>query len=259
MPHSIQRHSSSKPILLDVVTPEQLRSILERRELTLRKRFQTVYNRMEETRDRLVRTDFGVPTGENADNRGGAGSDDPVLGESAEPGDETESQRTFSPERIAARRRLRIVGALQNVEQASHETIGVGAAFEDIREELINNRIDSEELTSRLKDGISDPLRYVGQQLLPGLQKQIEQLRVDADNQTAGPAQLRQVPAQLRQVIVEADAVLVEMKQILGRMAELETYNEVVELLQGIIQDQGDLNLKTRDQRRKDIRGLLED
>ena len=174
-----------------------------------------------------------------------------MLGESAEPGDKTESQRTFSPERIAARRRLRIVGALQNVEQASHETIGVGVAFEDIREELINNRIDSEELTSRLKDGISDPLRHVGQQLLPGLQKQIEQLRVDADNQTADPAQLRQV-------VVVADVVLVEMERILGRMMELETYNEVVELLQGIIQDQGDLNLKTRDQRRKDIRGLLE-
>ena len=246
---------SSQRFLLDVVTPEQLRTILDRREWTLRQRFRTVYNRMEETRDRLARTDFGVSTPENADKPGGAEpgdpvADDPDLSNIAEPGDGAVPQRNFSPERIAARRKLRIVGALQNVEQASHETIGVGKAFEDIREELINNRIDSTELTSRLKDGISDPLRHVGQQLLPGLQKLIEQLRVDADNQTAGPAQLRQA-------VSEADIVLVEMKKILDRMIELETYNEVVELLQGIIQDQGDLNLKTKQQRKTNIRGLL--
>ena len=254
---------SSQRFLLDVVTPEQLRSILERRELTLRQRFKTVYNRMTETRDRLSRIDFGVPTPEIADNRGGPQGEHPEdtaaepgdrveTEDSAEPGDEAEPKREFSPERVLARRRLRIVGALQNVEQAAHETMGVALAFDDIREELINNRIDTEELTSRLKEGISDPLRRIGKELLPGLQIQIEQLKTQANDARAGPAQLRQVTS-------EADMVLVEMKQILDRMLELESYNEVVEMLHGIIKDQDNLNEKTKQRRKNEVRRLLEE
>ncbi|MFV2070301.1 MAG: hypothetical protein ACC645_25320 [Pirellulales bacterium] len=46
---------ASQIFLLDVVTGDQLRSILERRELMLRRRFETLYGEMMETRDLLGR------------------------------------------------------------------------------------------------------------------------------------------------------------------------------------------------------------
>jgi hypothetical protein len=56
-----------------------------------------------------------------------------------------------------------------------------------------------------------------------------------------------------------ADGVLVRMQQILDRMLELESYNEVVALLRGIIDDQQTLNDRTKQQQADRLRDLLED
>ena len=46
---------SGEQWLLDVVTPEQLRALLESRELVLRQRFESIMQEMTETRDVLAR------------------------------------------------------------------------------------------------------------------------------------------------------------------------------------------------------------
>jgi hypothetical protein len=51
--------------------------------------------------------------------------------------------------------------------------------------------------------------------------------------------------------------VLVEMQQILDRMLELESYNEVVGLLRGIIEDQETLNERTKQQQSERIQELF--
>ena len=56
-----------------------------------------------------------------------------------------------------------------------------------------------------------------------------------------------------------ADGVLVQMQQILDRMLELESYNEVVGLLRGIIDDQQKLNERTKQQQTDRIKDLFED
>ena len=59
----------SQRYVLDVVTPEQLRSILEARELLLRRRFETIVQELTETRDGLVRIDLAAaaaPAGKDA-------------------------------------------------------------------------------------------------------------------------------------------------------------------------------------------------
>ena len=50
--------SSSERWILDVVTPEQLRTMLESRELVLRQRFDGMMQEMTETRDVLARLEF---------------------------------------------------------------------------------------------------------------------------------------------------------------------------------------------------------
>ena len=45
-----------------------------------------------------------------------------------------------------ALRRVQTERVLQNSERSAHETLALAVAFDDIREELINNRVDTEEL-----------------------------------------------------------------------------------------------------------------
>jgi hypothetical protein len=49
------------------------------------------------------------------------------------------------------------------------------------------------------------------------------------------------------------------MKQVLDRMLELETYNEVVALLRGIITDQDEINRRTKERQKDRLRTLLEE
>jgi hypothetical protein len=56
-----------------------------------------------------------------------------------------------------------------------------------------------------------------------------------------------------------ADEILVEMREVLDRMLELETYNEVVALLRGIITDQDEISRKTKQRQKEQLPGLEEE
>jgi hypothetical protein len=130
------------------------------------------------------------------------------------------------------------------VQRTAHETLGVAAAFDEIREELINNRIDNEEVKRRLEGEIAQPLKNIGQQLVPALEESLGELKQEIGNPAAAEPKLAIV---LRQ----SDEVLVAMQQVLDKMLELEDYNEVIELLRGIIEEQQQLNERTQRRRRE--------
>ena len=196
--------------MLDVVTNSELRALLEKKELALRQRFESIFEKMAATRELLDRIDPGKkPTSEPSEDS--AGADDP--------------QRSWQ------RDRLRVSGSLQNVVQLSYETLGVADGFEAIVGELVNNRVDSEELTERLQTGIAAPLREIGGELMPQFEQQLQQLQNAIDRQDLQKELFAE--AQTR-----GDMVLDAMQQVLDRMLELESYNELVELLRGIVADQ---------------------
>ncbi len=234
---------SSQRFVLDVVTPDQLRSMLESRELMLRRRFETIYAELTETRDLMARVEFSSATEAEADDEAG---DEAEAADEQPEGAESEAQRQL------ARRQVRLVRALQNVQRSAHETLAVATAFDDIYAEMVNNRIDTEDLKTRLQDTISAPLKEVGGPKMQQLTETLEKLNKQAGDEEAGPQTQRAALAQ-------ADEVLVEMKQILDRMLELESYNEVMEMLRAILNEQDELNEKTDQKRKSKLRNLLED
>lgn len=274
---------SSQRWLLDVVAPEHLRAMLEARELALRQRFAAIIEEVQETRDSMGRVEFSPPPS-GASRMGG----DPLpLGEGrregeltapargrqvnppsppaplpasgatgaspkgAEPGDKPESHQQPSAQRLAELRLTRVQRALQYSHKNASETLGVADAFSDIREELINNRIDSEELNRRLKEGIADPLRDIAQRMFPDLDRLLEQLLKDIDDARAGPAGRDQA---IRQI----DAILAAMRQVLDRMVELEDFNEAIERLRSIIQEQEKLGDLIKQRHKQKLRDLME-
>jgi hypothetical protein len=237
---------ASQRFLLDVVTPSELRRLLENRELGLRQRFEAIYEKMVSTRELLERIDLAAAA-QDADDNASEPGDSAPAGESSGP------SATAAADRIRQRDHSRITGAQQSATQLAFETAGVAEGFDDIVAELINNRVDTEELKERLEQGIAEPLKEVSGELLPRLEERL------AAVQQAYEAKIPSAAEPLARAKADADAVVEAMKAVLDRMLELESYNELVELLRGIVNDQRQLKEQTQQQQREKLRGLLEE
>jgi hypothetical protein len=153
---------------------------------------------------------------------------------------------------LRERDNLRIAGIDQNVTQLSYETFGIAEGFEDIVTELANNRIDTEELTQRLGRDIAEPLRIVAGELMPELQKRVQLLpEALAGGEGAEKS--------LTDAVIQADLVVEAMQKVLDRMLELESYNELVDLLRSIVDEQKKLNEETKVRHREKLRSLLDE
>ena len=220
--------ASSERFQLDVVSPESLRATLESRELNLRQRYETIISEVTETRDSLGATS---------------------------PAEETPATKADKPEPAEAGgpslSRLRIERARQNAEKNAQETLGVATAFDEIREELINNRVDTEELKIRLKDQIADPLRVIGEPMFSAWDGRLKALHEQLDTPAAEAAR--------GLAVAQADAILVEMARVRDKMLELESFNEAIEMLRSIIDSEKTLQEQVRERQKRKVRDLLED
>jgi hypothetical protein len=241
--------------LLDVVTPEQLRAMLEARELVLRQRFEQLLQEMTETRDLLSRMQFAsdkpadgphpnpLPKGE------GTGARPAKKAAGAEPGEE---ETVDSPERQRDLRFLRVQGALTNCRKGAPEISAIAESFDDICKQLVNNRIDTPELTKRLKGRIADPLHRLADKMFPDLDRRLDELQSLLDDAKQAPA-LRDGAQQ------QAEAILLAMRTIRDSMIELEDFNEAVELLRSIAEAQKKLHEQTEKRHKEKVRDLLKE
>jgi hypothetical protein len=124
--------------------------------------------------------------------------------------------------------------------RAAGETAELAEAFRGIRLEFDNNQLITPELEARLIEQIADPLASLAQQDLPAL----------AAACRAGTSR----PELVRQ----ADSVLARMRAVLDKMMELESFNEVVELLRGMIRTQEQIRSDTLEQQKRRAREALE-
>jgi len=113
--------------------------------------------------------------------------------------------------------------------------------------ELVNNRIDSPELQTRLKGQIADPLHAIAKTRFPELDKRLTSL-TDA---LAGTDDGRKT-ARL-EVQKQYDVILGELQQVKAKMLELETFNEALDLLRGIITDQKQVTEETKKQNKGSV------
>ncbi|HTU25849.1 MAG TPA: hypothetical protein VMF30_10650 [Pirellulales bacterium] len=243
--------------VLDVVTPEQLRSMLEARELLLRRRFETIVQELTESRDALARIDLAPPATKEVDKpKEGEKPKEKEAQDAAQPAAEkspaVDPNAPSAAERLSTLRRVQAERALQNCQRSADETLGLAAAFDSIREELINNRVDTEELKLRLKEGIADPLRGICSDQFPELERRLQTFQAQLADPTAATAARDAAREQ-------ADAILVQMRQILDKMLELETFNEVLDLLRGIIDSQEQISRETKQKKKDKVKRLLDD
>jgi hypothetical protein len=238
---------SGERFLLDVVRPDQLLALLETRELNLRQRFETVLQEVTDTRDSLIELELG-----KSDVQAAPAADVPPIEPDGDQNEENEDADQKSPEARLQRNLLRVERAQQNSQKNAEETRGVAASFDGIRAELVNNRVDTEELRIRLKDRISDPLKQIVDTLFAEFDRRLadlkKQLAAGGNDEALG-----------KPAIEQADTMISAMRKVRDQMLELESFNEAVDLLREIIAAQEQVSEQTKKQRREKVRSLLED
>jgi hypothetical protein len=230
---------------LDVVTAEQLLAMLEVREVGLRRRFELILDEVTQMRDSLLRVKASLAPG------AASGTEPEDLRSDNEP-----EGQPLSPEQKAQReaelRLLRVQRAIQQSQKSVQEVLGVAAGFLDIREELINNRVDTEDRKNRLKEQIADPLNKTCAEEFPILDQRLAAAETLLRQGGAGVARDEAGPL-ADEAIDQANRVLTQLEEVLARMQDLETYNELLEIVRDLLKDQEKLKERTQQEQKRQL------
>ncbi len=231
--------SQTERLELEVVTPEELLIRLDRRELAERRRLEHVLDELTQTRDALIRVQneiLGIT---------------PAL----DPGERTPSQDASStaPEQGQGRldlRAIRVQQAIRQCQKSASEVLDIAQVLYAIREELINNRIDAEDRKSRLKELVADPLQKIGRERFPSWEQSLVQLEksIHLEQDAAQNADL---------AINSANQLLAELNQVLEAMLDIESYNELIEIVRNLIKEQERILDETKNARKQEALELL--
>ncbi|MDX1962348.1 MAG: hypothetical protein SFX18_04300 [Pirellulales bacterium] len=246
---------------LEVVSPETLAAMLEAREVALRQRFERIIEEFNITRDDLYAMQFTIrqkSTETDLDEleRGmteGAPGTENAAGTGTAP-TPAEQLEILSLERQELTNR-----SLEKLERSSFETLTVANAFLDILAEFENNRIGNEQIDQRLRQEIAQPLINIAEKIVPpattaqpvnsqreSLKELLEQFKAVINDPVAGPR--RQA-----ECVELADKILSEMRGVLDKMLELEDYNALLAKLRKLIEEQNQLNDKTRQEQKRQL------
>lgn len=223
----------SQKFSFKIVSNEELLSLLYQRELNLRRRFEQIIAEVKQTRADLIL------------HRSKA---DGVAKASAE---EKAKSSEISNAVIAS-----VIRSLHAIRKNSTETISVEESFQDIREELINNAVHTPQMLERIDEKIVKPLHSINTGDYPAVDESLGALKLLLDDS-------RDPLPGLDESIAQIGAMLDQMDTILKEMQRLETFQEAIELLKSIIDQQQQLEDRTKSERKKrriqELKGLSDD
>ena len=211
-----------------IVSPEDLLARLYDKELNLRLRFEQIIEETQRLRDDL---DKHLQKAQQREGLRGMPSTDPA-------GKETLAQLEIDVRACAERMLL--------LERKNHtECRSIELAFRDIREEMVNNRVDTASLLERIDDGILAPFTTLNSQSYPALDEHLGIFRLQEER--------KQDPRSEMEISLrELDGMLERMKQVLSVMQRRETVNELIKSLQDILDRQKKIRDETIKQQQRE-------
>ncbi len=227
---------------LTVVSAAELLQILEQLEVGQRKRLELIFNEVSDVREYLIRTrkqnqrsPIELQPGETS------ASASPDV---ADDSDQHTQQRNDLRKLFAQR-------AILQIDKSSKEIIGVAESFDDIRLQLINNRVDSEDRKIRLAKKIVAPLRQIPAGVMTELRAVVTQLEnalqpqmnESTDANTFG---LTESAIQL------TDKTLIAIDDVLSILVKYETQNELLDIVRRMIAEQEELLDQTKKLRQRE-------
>ena len=256
VPQAAHRALGQKYVF-NIVSEEELLSMLYVREINIRKRFEQIITEMKQTREVLKKA--RGQAGEAAKLRpvgrallpvepssGAAPQAEETTGKSTRPTADDEKLATLALALSSAADR-----SLQAVRKNSVETAGVETSFADIREELVNNAADTPLLLERLDGKIIGPLRRINGTDFPNADASLGLFKLALEKNTDPTGSMDEATDTLNAMIEKMELILVEMR-------ELAKFHEVVEQLKANIKAQQDLLDETKRKRKENAIKALE-
>ncbi|MDA1213999.1 MAG: hypothetical protein O2955_15900 [Planctomycetota bacterium] len=223
-------HSSRSQIFkFKIVSQEELMSLLYAKELNLRRRFEQIHIEVQQTKADLQQHRIRAIERQQL----------------ASLAEKTDDQRKLIEEislALSASAERGLHGARKN----ATESASIEEAFRDIREELINNGVNTRQILDRIDDRILSPLHVINTIDYPNVDEAIGLYRL-ANERSTDP-----VP-RIDESLVAVDELLVHMESVLNEMQDLLEYHEAVELLKKIIHQQEELVEKTKSERKRSL------
>jgi hypothetical protein len=329
-----QSHRSvSQLYRLDIVTPENLLALLERRELALRARLEQSIDETRRMRDSLVALadelkttvpDKPAAAGEAANPAAGTPSDPPAdaTGDIANPGSEAKPEGTGdaadasqplnaqneplnaqnetakenetsrerqeeAPERRGQVLKLRTQQIGLQATKAAEELEGIATSLDDLLQEMANNRVDSVDRSERIGGGVRDPLRKVIAGDLAKLVTEIAAVEKTIVPEVTDPQRPDPKGADPKgadpkgddpkgdansgsqdgtaaaaplagQAVQTTEQVILQLTAILDKMLDLESYNEILDMVRELIDNQDDLIDETKKEQKRRVLDLFE-
>ncbi|GAB5405059.1 MAG: polyketide synthase [Aureliella sp.] len=227
---------SSRPIQLNVVTKDELLVLLDRQELEQRKRMEQVYFELEQLRDVLESTKLLIEQ---------ASVEQASLEKSI-------SEQTDAAAAAKSQSRMASIKAQQSVlqgDKSQQDLTTLSAQIENLRQQLVNNRVDSVDRQDRLLDKVRQPLDDLLQTDYAQLQIALQALLKETTKGGGEP----EVDQSLRLI----SNVLVRLAEIRDNMLDMESFNEIIDLVRGLVDEQDTLLEETQAEQRKRILDLL--
>jgi hypothetical protein len=217
------------PVQLAVVTPEALLVILERRELAMRSRLELMQGELEQMQGVLIRMQ-------------NATASQPAT---PQPSDQPEDQSDPS-----AMQSLRLQQATAQAEKSYAELSGVGKEIQAIAKELRNNRVDSIDRQQRLEEKIGKPIDDLLAGPFQSLNTELQQLRKGGSDawMAAGAAD---------KALVATDQILVGLAEVLKNLVDIQDFNELLEMVRGMVDQQKELLDATKKEQKKRVLDLF--
>lgn len=235
----------ASPIQLGIVTPDQLLIILERRELAMRARLEQIIGELSQMRDLLL----NIQKGNQPDGTNSASKDLP--GESVDTPDSPVENNS------ARQLRMQILRSQQTAAQMTKsegELRGVEKEIHQINQELINNRIDSADRRTRLEDKIRKPLLVVLDQMWQPMANDILAIEKSYSKTVQPDTSLTEL---MPSSIAKNNAIISALTVILNDMINIQDFNEVVDMVRGMLDDQNKVLQKTKQEQKQQLLDLL--
>lgn len=209
----------------DIVTDEELLSILYSKELNLRKRFEQIYKEVTQTRDDLKLRIAQLQQSQAIEQKQKQGQSDPKW----------EKTLVEIQNAVATSADRSLYGTRKN----ATETASIVESFHDIREELVNNGVATSQILNRIDDKILKPLTMIHEQDFPDVDQQLGLFRL-AIEKNNNP--LPEVEASIDLL----DGMLLRMKNVLNEMQDLLEFHEAIEMLKTLIEKEKELTEETK-------------
>lgn len=209
----------------EIVTDEELLSLLYSKELNLRKRFEQIHKEVAQTRDDLAQRVEQLKQAQTIKTKQKQGQSDAGWSDTLM---EIQTAVAVSADR-----------SLYGTRKNATETASIVESFYDIREELVNNGVATAQILGRIDDKILKPLTIIHEQDFPEVDQRLGLYRLAIEKQTDP------LP-EIQSSIELLDAMLARMQSVLNEMQDLLEFHEAIEMLKNLIEREKELTEETK-------------